>query len=117
MTLTEDSPDGRSQDLTCAESEEKILIDLKTFDQIFELISVSIDEISQVRRREIFLYSLEHHLTRSENFDNFPRIEAALLLDAYYDFVPASLAKLDRNFQEAWQLMEEVKTNLIGEIN
>ncbi|HEX8549311.1 MAG TPA: hypothetical protein VF691_20285 [Cytophagaceae bacterium] len=117
MTLTEDSPDGRSQDLTCAESEEKILIDLKTFNQIFELISVSIDEISQARRREIFLYSLEHHLTRSENFDDFPRIEAALLLDAYYDFVPASLAKLDRNFQEAWQLMEEAKTNLIGGIN
>jgi hypothetical protein len=117
MTSTEDSPNGRSQDLTCSESDGKIVIDLKTFNQIFELISVSIDEISQARRREIFLYSLEHHLTRSENFDDFPRIEVALLLDAYYDFVPASLAKLDRNFQEAWQLMEEAKTNLIGGSN
>jgi hypothetical protein len=117
MTSTEDIPDGRSQDLTCPESDGKIVIDLKTFNQIFELISVSIDEISQARRREIFLYSLEHHLTRSENFDDFPRIEAALLLDAYYDFVPASLAKVDRNFQEAWQLMEDAKTNLIGGIN
>ena len=117
MTFTKDSPNRRSQDLTCPESDGKIVIDLKTFNQIFELISVSIDEISQARRREIFLYSLEHHLTRSENFDDFPRIEAALLLDAYYDFVPASLAKLDRNFQEAWQLMEDAKTNLIGGIN
>ena len=117
MTSTADSPDGRSQDLTCAESDEKILIDLKTFNQIFELISVSIDEISQARRREIFLYSLEHHLTRSKNFDDFPQIEAALLLDAYYDFVPASLAKLERNFQEAWELMEDAKTELIGGIN
>jgi hypothetical protein len=117
MTSTEDSPNGRSQDLTCAESDEKIVIDLKTFNQIFELISVSIDEISQARRREIFLYSLEHHLTCSKNFDNFPQIEAALLLDAYYDFVPASLAKLERNFQEAWELMEDAKTELIGGIN
>jgi len=113
MTLTEDCSDGRSQDLTCVESDGKIVIDLKTFNQIFELISVSIDEISQARRREIFLYSLEHHLTRFENFDDFPRIEAALLLDAYYDFVPAILAELNRNFQEAWQLMEDAKTNLI----
>jgi hypothetical protein len=26
MTSTEDSPDGRSQDLTCAEAEEKIVV-------------------------------------------------------------------------------------------
>jgi len=117
MTFSDDSLCGRSQDLTCAESDDKIVIDLKTFNQIFELISVSIDEINQARRREIFLYFLEYHLTRSESFDDSARIEAALLLDAYYDFVPVSLAELDRNFQEAWQLMEEAKTNLIGESN
>jgi hypothetical protein len=113
MTFSDDSLCGRSQDLTCAESNDKIVIDLKTFNQIFELISASVDEISYARRREIFLYSLEHHLTRSEKFDDSARIEAALLLDAYYDFVPVSLAELDRNFQEAWKLMDEVKTNLI----
>jgi hypothetical protein len=117
MTLRQDCSEGRSQDLTCVESEEKIVIDLKTFNEIFELISVSIDEINQARRREIFLYSLEHHLTRSEKFDDSARIEAALLLEAYYDFVPVSLAELDRNFQEAWELMDKVKTNLIGESN
>jgi hypothetical protein len=88
MTSTEDSSSGRSQDLTCAESEDKIVIDLKTFNQIFELISASVDEISNARRREIFLLSLDHHLTRAEIFDNSARIEASLLLDAYYDFVP-----------------------------
>jgi hypothetical protein len=76
-----------------------------------------VDEISNARRREIFLLSLDQHLTRCETFDNAARIEAALLLDAYYDFVPVSLAELDRSFQEAWQLMEEAKTNLIGGIN
>jgi hypothetical protein len=117
MTFTGDCPEGRSQDLTCAEADGKIVIDLKTFNQIFELISASVDEISNARRREIFLFSLEHHLTRSEIFDNVAQIEAALLLDAYYDFVPASLAELDRNFQEVWELMDKVKTNLIGESN
>jgi len=117
MTSTEDSSSGRSQDLTCPESDGKIVIDLKTFNQIFELISVSIDEISQARRREIFLFSLDYHLTRSEKFDDSARIEAVLLLDAYYDFVPVSLAELDRNFQKAWQLMEEARTNLIGGSN
>ena len=117
MTLTDDSPDGRSQDLTCAESNDKIVIDLKTFNQIFELICSSVDEISNARRREIFLFSLDHHLTRSQTFDDSARIEASLLLDAYYDFVPVSLAELDRNFQEAWELMDEVKTNLRGGSN
>jgi len=60
---------------------------------------------------------LDHYLTRCQKFDDSARIEAALLLDAYYDFVPVSLAELDRNFQEAWQLMEEAKTNLIGGSN
>jgi len=55
MTLPEDCSDGRSQDLTCAEADGKIVIDLKTFNQIFELISASVDEISNARRREIFL--------------------------------------------------------------
>jgi hypothetical protein len=117
MTFTDDSLCGRSQDLTCAESDDKIVIDLKTFNQIFELISASVDEISNARRREIFLLSLDQHLTRCEVFDNAARIEAALLLDAYYDFVPVSLAELDRNFQEVWELMDKVKTNLIGESN
>ena len=117
MTFTEDSPDGRSQDLTCGGADGKIVIDLKTFNQIFELISASVDEISNARRREIFLYSLDHHLTRCQKFDDSARIEAALLLDAYYDFVPVSLAELDRNFQEVWELMDKVKTNLIGESN
>jgi hypothetical protein len=117
MSHTDGCPCGRSQDLTCAESDEKIVIDLKTFNQIFELICSSVDEISNARRREIFLYSLDHHLTRCQNFDDSARIEAALLRDAYYDFVPVSLAELDRNFQEAWQLMEDAKTNLRGGSN
>jgi hypothetical protein len=117
MSHTDGCPCGRSQDLTCAESNDKIVIDLKTFNQILELICSSVDEISDARRREIFLFSLDYHLTQSQVFDDTARIQASLLLDAYYDFVPVSLAELDRNFQEAWQLMEEVKTNLIGGSN
>ena len=114
MTFSDDSLCGRSQDLTCLESDDKIVIDLKTFNQIFEIICSSVDEISQARRREIFLFSLDQHLTRCQDFDDSNRIEASLLLDAYYDFVPVSLAELESNFQEAWELMNKVKTNLIG---
>jgi hypothetical protein len=117
MTFSDDSLCGRSQDLTCAESNDKIVIDLKTFNQIFELICASVDEISYARRREIFLFSLDYHLTQSQIFDNTARIQASLLLDAYYDFVPVSLAELDRNFQEVRELMDEVKTKLKGGSN
>ena len=108
MTFSDDCPDGRSQDLTFAESNDKIVIDRKIFNQVFELICLSVDEISDARRREIFLFSLDYHLTQSQVFDDFARIQASLLLDAYYDFVPVSLAQLDRNFQEACELMRGV---------
>lgn len=108
MTFTDDCPDGRSQDLTFAESNDKIVIDRKIFNQVFELMCSSVDEISDARRREIFLFSLDYHLTQSQVFDDSARIQASLLLDAYYDFVPVSLAQLDRNFQEAFELMRGV---------
>ena len=108
MTFSDDCPGGRSQDLTFAESNDKIVIDRKIFNQVFELICSSVDEISNARRREIFLFSLDYHLTQSQVFDDAARIQASLLLDAYYDFVPVSLAHLDRNFQEACELMRGV---------
>jgi hypothetical protein len=108
MTFSDDCPCGRSQDLTFAESNDKIVIDRKIFNQVFELICSSVDEISNARRREIFLFSLDYHLTQSQVFDDSARIQASLLLDAYYDFVPVGLAELERNFQEACELMRGV---------
>jgi hypothetical protein len=108
MTFSDDCPGGRSQDLTFAESNDKIVIDRKIFNQVFELICSSVDEISNARRREIFLFSLDYHLTQSQVFDDSARIQACLLLDAYYDFVPVSLAELECNFQEACELMRGV---------
>ena len=111
MSHTDGCPCGRSQDLTFAELNDKIVIDRKIFNQVFELMCSSVDEISNARRREIFLFSLDYHLTQSQVFDDSARIQASLLLDAYYDFVPVSLAELERNFQEACELMRGVNND------
>lgn len=92
------SPDG-----------DKILIDAKTFQRIFLLINRSTTTLTDVRYREIFLDCLDTYLVESVALDDTQCFQASLLLDAYHEYVPASLAELARNLEEAFELMRGVK--------
>src|SRR4028118_214365 len=108
MTFTEDCPEGRSQDLTCAEADDKIVIDRKKFKRVFSLLLSSVDGLSYVRHREIFLKSLRKLFFESVGLDDSGCVQARLLLEAYSDPVSPSLAELDSDLQEAFDLMREV---------
>ena len=109
MTFTEDCPDGQSQDLTCADADEKIVIDRKMFKQVCSLLLSSVDEITNTRHREIFLKSLKNLFFEGVDMDGSGFAEASLLLEAYYDYVSPSLAQLDSNLKEAFDLVVGVK--------
>ena len=104
MTFTDDCPCGRSQFLTF-ESTDKIVIDRKTFKRVFSLLRCSVDELTNARHREIFLECLNSHLVETAFLDDSGCFQASLLLDAYYEYVPASLAQLSSNLQEAFELI------------
>jgi hypothetical protein len=55
MTFTDDSLCGRSQDLTCAEASDKIVIDKLLVNKLTELLITSIYSVHTSRRSEIFL--------------------------------------------------------------
>jgi hypothetical protein len=67
MTFTGDCPEGRSQDLTCAEADGKIVIDKMLVNKLTELLITSIYSVHTSRRSEIFLTSLDMHLARILN--------------------------------------------------
>jgi len=104
MSHTDGCPGGRSQFLTF-ESTDKIVIDRKTFKRAFSLLQTSVDILANVRHREIFLDCLDSHLVETAFLDDSGCYQASLLLDAYYEYVPASLAQLGRNLQEAFELI------------
>lgn len=111
MTHTADCPCGRSQHLTFASS-DKIVVDAKTFHRVLALVNQSIDELTNARHREIFLECLDTYLiespAESERDDSYI-FRASLLLDSYYEYVPACLALIHSNLQKACTLMREVK--------
>jgi hypothetical protein len=111
MTLTEDCPDGRSQDLTCAEADGKIVVDRKMFKRVCSLLLSSVDEIVNARRREIFLKSLKNLFFEAVVLDDSGCAEASLLLEAYYEYVSPSLAQLDSDLKEAFDLVAEVEND------
>jgi hypothetical protein len=57
MTFSDDCLCGRSQHLTFAESNDKIVIDRKTFEQLIALVGSYADELVNPRDCEIFLTS------------------------------------------------------------
>jgi hypothetical protein len=89
MTFTGDCPDGRSQDLTCAEADGKIVIDKILVNKLTELLITSIYSVHTSRRSEIFLTSLDMHLAEysiSNKNDTACREfteKSALLLESY----------------------------------
>jgi len=107
MTFSDDCPCGRSQFLTF-ESTDTIVVDRKTFNRVFSLLQCSVDILGNVRHREIFLDCLDNHLVESAFLDGSGCFQASLLLDAYCEYVPASLAQLGSNLREAFELIRGV---------
>jgi hypothetical protein len=111
MTLTEDCPDGRSQDLTCAEANGKIVIDKMLVNKLTELLITSIYNVHTSRRSEIFLTSLDMHLAEysiSNKNDTACREfteKSSLLLESYQEDVPKSLGKAESCLGEAIDLI------------
>ncbi|MEG4812490.1 hypothetical protein QUA82_33490 [Microcoleus sp. F8-D3] len=108
MPHSDDCPCGRSQ-LFTFESNDKIVIDRKTFKRLLGLICQSTDLLVNARHREVFLESLNTYLSEATELDGADCFRASLLLDAYYEYAPASFSLLDDNLQEALELMREVK--------
>jgi hypothetical protein len=111
MTFIEDCPDGRSQDLTCAEADGKIVIDKMLVNKLTELLITSIYSVHTSRRSEIFLTSLDMHLAEDliTNKKEIVRSQFAekslLLLESYQKDVPKLLGKAESCLGEAIDLI------------
>jgi hypothetical protein len=114
MTLTGDCPDGRSQDLTCAEADGKIVIDKMLVNKLTELLITSIYSVHSSRRSEIFLTSLDMHLSEDlvSNKKEIVRCDFAekslLLLQSYQKDVPKMLGNAESCLGEAIDLINLV---------
>jgi hypothetical protein len=114
MTLTEDCPEGRSQDLTCAEADGKIVIDKMLVNKLTELLITSIYSVHSSRRSEIFLTSLDMHLSEDlvSNKKEIVRCDFAekslLLLQSYQKDVPKMLGNAERSLGDAIDLINLV---------
>lgn len=113
MSHTDDCPQGQSQNLTF-ESTDTVVMDKKTFMRILSLVGRSVDELSNARHREVFLDCLNTYLleipAQSQEDDSYI-FRATLLLDSYYEYVSPTLALLDTELQEAYDLMRAVKSH------
>ena len=111
MTFTGDCPEGRSQDLTCAGADGKIVIDKMLVNKLTELLITSIYSVHTSRRSEIFLTSLDIHLAENSisNKNNKASDEftekSSLLLESYQNAVPKLLGKAESSLEEAIDLI------------
>ena len=123
MTFTDDSLCGRSQDLTCAEANDKIVIDKLLVNKLTELLITSIYNVHTSRRSEIFLTSLDMHLAQdsiSNKNDNGRREfteKSTLLLESYQEDVPKSLGKAESCLGEALDLINLVVAASVAGVN
>ncbi len=114
MTFTDDSLCGRSQDLTCAEANDRIVIDKLLVNKLTELLITSIYSVHSSRRSEIFLTSLDMHLSEDliSNKKDIVRCDFAekslLLLQSYQKDVPKMLGNAERCLGDAIDLINLV---------
>jgi hypothetical protein len=114
MTFTDDSLCGRSQDLTCAEANDRIVIDKLLVNKLTELLITSIYSVHSSRRSEIFLTSLDMHLSEDliSNKKDIVRCDFAekslLLLQSYQKDVPKMLGNAERCLEDAIDLINFV---------
>jgi hypothetical protein len=109
MTPTEDCPQGRSQNLTSAESDDKIFIDKEAVNKLTELLINSICNLHEMRRSEIFLASLDLHLSHEllskKGIGRESTEKSLILLDAYQEVVPPLLKNIDGWLRDANNLL------------
>ncbi len=123
MTFTDDSLCGRSQDLTCAEANDKIVIDKLLVNKLTELLITSIYNVHTSRRSEIFLTSLDMHLAQdSISNKNDPARrdfteKSSLLLESYRKDVPKLLGKAESCLGEAIDLINLIVSASEAEVN
>jgi len=103
MTFTEDCPGGRSQDLTCV-SEDMVILDRKTLEEIFSLIGDCTDTITNLRHSYVFITSAVRCLLDTGNFElssSTEVSEAVLLMNSWLEVVPKSHKEMDAWLQQA----------------
>ena len=108
MPKNDATPKGRSQKLT---SPDMVAIDRKTCHELGKLIGRSLDQLQAIRHCEIFLTSLDHHLSELEDKElaKSPDIaKALLLLQHWLDFVPETQTGVDNWLTEAFKTLQVV---------
>lgn len=101
-------PEGRSQKLTLSDkSDDKIVIDRKTFKQILALLGRSVQQLEHSRHCEIFLTSLDKHLSESDSPEAY---KSLLLLNYWLDVMPESFEEIARWLDKAEELMQLILT-------
>lgn len=105
MTFSDDSLCGRSQDLMCAESNNKIVIDRNTFEQLVAFVEGSAEELVKPRDCEIFLTCLDIYLSQTANPE--PR-KSLLLLNLYREVVPNALLEIAGWLEEAREIINVI---------
>jgi hypothetical protein len=102
MTFLNDCPQGRSQFLTF-ESDDKIVIDRKTFKQVYTLLGKCVDQLEHSRHCEIFLTSLDKYLSES---DSLEASKSLLLLNYWLDVMPESFEDIAGWLDDAREMMK-----------
>jgi len=110
MTFTEDSPSGRSQDLTFGELSGEFLVDRKTFNELLFLVGWCAKELIKARHRDCdnFFTALDmsHSTDSPETSDNLEIRKACLLLNYYHDIIPEALEEIQRRADETKRILD-----------
>jgi hypothetical protein len=88
-----------------------VTIDRKTCHELGKLIGRSIDQLQTMRHCEIFLTSLDHHLSELEDKElamSRDISKALLLLQQWLDFVPETQTDIDGWLTKAFKTLQVV---------
>ena len=108
MPKNDATPEGRSQKLT---SPDMVMLDRKTCHELGKLIGRSIDQLQNIRHCEIFLTSLDRHLSELEDKELAKSLDiskALLLVQHWLDFVPESQTDITEWLQTAFSTLQTV---------
>jgi hypothetical protein len=85
-------------------SEDVVILDRKTFEEIFSLIGNCVDAITNLQPCEIFITSVKRCLSDTGNLELASSVELSkiiLLLECWLDVVPKSHEEMDGWRQQA----------------
>ena len=110
MTFSDDCPDGRSQDLTFAESSDKFLVDRKTFEELLLVLGWCRRELIKSRNRDYdnFFAALDAYKLNDspETSDSLEVRKASLLLNYYHDIIPEALDEIQKRLDETKEILD-----------